>query len=106
RFREYRGSFLWFTKATLKGNLPSIMPNPGLSSLLEKTLLLHSHCMNLYLQTEDPELRKECRAIERFLTSKTTDFVRRTLETCSLNDATDFYNMVRGSRSVPDDVKD
>ncbi len=105
RFREHRGSFLWLAKTVLKGNLPDVLPRPKLTSLFEKILLMHAHCTNLELQTEDLSYRKECRTIEKFLTSKTNDLVRRTLEECSLEEAMNFYSMVRGSRSLPEDVQ-
>ncbi|MEZ6194277.1 MAG: GreA/GreB family elongation factor [Planctomycetota bacterium] len=106
KFRDYRGSFLWFTKLVLKGNVHKALPNPNLESLLEKTFLLHAHVANRLIQTNDAELKKEIRAIEKLLTAKNSDFVRRTARDTLIESAVDFYNIVRGSRSLPDDVKD
>lgn len=106
KFRDYRGSFLWFVKLALKGKLHQTIPNPGLGSLLEKCLLLHSHVANRQIQTGDAEMKKELRSLEKLFIARNSDFVRRTAKDCALNDALDFYNIVRGSRSLPDDIKD
>ncbi len=108
KFREYRGSFLWYVKLCLKGSAHKALPIPSLQSLLEKCLLLHSHCNNRFMQGEaDAEdYRKECRTIEKVLEGKSCQLIRKTLKACNTAEALDFYNMIRGSRSLPDDVKD
>lgn len=106
RFRDHRSSFLWFVKTAVKGGIHKALPNPGLKSLLEKTILLHSHVLNRLLQTEDAELKKELKNIERVLTARNSTFVRKALDESDLQEAATFYNLVRGSRSLPDDVKD
>ncbi|MEE9391818.1 MAG: transcription elongation factor GreA [Planctomycetota bacterium] len=106
RFRDHRGSFMWLVKLCLKKKQHKALPSPRLATLLERTLLLHSHVTNRFIQSADPELRKETRNIEKLLTAKSCDFVKRTVEDSSLEEAVDFYNIVRGSRSIPDDVKD
>ncbi|MCB9832350.1 MAG: transcription elongation factor GreA [Planctomycetes bacterium] len=108
KFREFRGSYLWYVKLCLKGGAHKALPHPGLTSLLEKVLLLHSHCNNRFMQGEaDAEdYRKECRSIEKVLEGKNCQLIRKTLGGCNTTEALDFYNMIRGSRSLPDDVKD
>lgn len=106
KFREHRSAFLWFVRTTLKGNLHKALPHPELRSLLERTLLLHTYVNTRFLQTNDPELRKEMRNIEKILTAQGSSFVKKAVKECAIEDAVDFYNIVRGSRSLPDDVKD
>ena len=106
RFRENRKAFLWYTKAALAGKLHDALPFPGLPSLLEKTFILHSHVQSRYLQTETPALRTEFKNIEKVFQARGYNIVKKTIAECDLSRARDLYNMVRSSRSLPDDVKD
>ena len=106
RFRDHRGAFLWYVRVATGEKLHQALPNPGRVSLLEKTILLHSHIRNRFFQTEDPELRKEFRNIEKMLQNRNYEFVRDTMREASPSEAYAFYTMARTSRSLPDDVKD
>lgn len=106
KFREHREAFMWYVRVAIGDKLHSALPNPGKVSLLEKTLILHGTVRNKFFQTEDQELRKEFRSIEKMLQNHNYEFVRQTLKDCVLTEAGNFYNMVRTSRNLPDDVKD
>ncbi|MFT7616507.1 MAG: transcription elongation factor GreA [Planctomycetota bacterium] len=111
KFRDLRGSFVWYVKLRLKKKIHKELPLPSLTSLLEKTILLHSHCMSKFLLCDDKDprkepYRKECKDIEKLLVAKKSQLLRDTLDEGTINEASGFYNIIRGSRSLPDDVKD
>jgi transcription elongation factor GreA len=106
RFRDNREAFMWYVRVAIGDKLHPALPNPGKVSLLEKTLLLHSFVRNKFFQTEDPDLRREFRSMEKMLQNRNYEFVRETLGTCAMAEAVNFYTMVRTSRNLPDDVKD
>lgn len=106
QFRKYRGSFMWLYRAINGRNYHDALPNPGKVSLLERLLLLHTHVHNNFCKTDSADLRKEFRLIEKTLQNRKYAWVRETLVECSDADSVRIYNMVRNSRSLPDDVKD
>ncbi len=111
KFRDLRGSFMWYTKLRLKKKINKELPHPTLKSLLEKVFLLHSHCTSKFLLCDDKApmkepYRKECKDIEKLLLAKKSQLLRDTLDACTIQEASAFYTMVRGSRSLPEDVKD
>ncbi len=111
KFRDLRGSFMWYVKLRLKKKVHKELPMPTLKSLLEKVFLLHSHCTSKFLLCDDKDVRKEpfrkeCKDIEKLLLAKKSQLMRDTLDEGTIQEASGFYNMIRGSRSLPDDVKD
>lgn len=105
-FREHRAAFMWYVRVAIGDKLHEALPNPGKVSLLEKTIILHGFVRNKFFQTEDPDTRKEFRDIEKMLDKNSYEFVRQTLRNCKAGEASNFYNLVRNTRSLPDDVKD
>ncbi len=106
-YRDRPDAFLWFARLAAAGKLPPELPNPGLTVLVEKAVLLHAWITSRTALRSDPGDRRALKAVQNWLISRRGAVVSEALHAASdPAEAQNVYSVVRRNRTLQDDARD